>query len=79
MRQSLANLAAGCAEAGTNLGRTLRTTISRPGWSSFADINAAYAEFFDVRSPASDHHRSGGAALGATVEIDAIVALRLIP
>ncbi|MEV0669554.1 Rid family detoxifying hydrolase [Mycobacterium sp. NPDC050441] len=76
VRQSLTNLAAVCAEAGTDLNRTLRTTIYTTQLAAFADINAAYAEFFDTRVPARTTIEVAALPLGATVEIDAIVALR---
>ena len=75
VRQSLTNLAAVCAEAGTDLSRILRATIYTTRLGSFADINAAYAEFFDTAFPARTTIEVAALPLGATVENDAIVAL----
>lgn len=73
VRQSLTNLAAVCAEAGTSLSRAVRTTIYITRLSAFADINAAYAKFFP--DPARTTIEIVGLPAGAIVEIDAIVAL----
>ena len=73
--QCLRNLAAVCHAADTSLRRAVRTTIYTTDLSRFAEINDAYAAFFDDRPPA--RVTVGVAALpkGADVEIDAIVAL----
>jgi 2-iminobutanoate/2-iminopropanoate deaminase len=73
--QCLRNLAAVCAAAGSELGRALRLTIYTTELGAFAEINEAYAEFFDEEPPA--RAAVGVAALpkGARVEIDAIVAV----
>lgn len=76
VQQCLTNLAAVCAKAGTDLGRVLRTTLYTTCLASFADINSAYAEFFDTRFPARTTIEVAALPLGARVEIDAIVALR---
>ncbi|MBU8817591.1 Rid family detoxifying hydrolase [Mycolicibacterium goodii] len=76
VRQSLTNLAAVCREAGTDLDRAIRTTIYTTRLSEFAEINGAYAEFFPSRAPARTTIEVAGLPLGATVEIDAIIALR---
>ncbi|MCV7322756.1 reactive intermediate/imine deaminase [Mycolicibacterium confluentis] len=76
VRQCLTNLTAVCAEAGTDLSRAVRTTIYTTRLSEFAAINVAYAEFFsDGEVPARTTIEVAGLPMGATVEIDAIVAL----
>ncbi|MDP9188985.1 MAG: Rid family detoxifying hydrolase [Actinomycetota bacterium] len=71
----LLNLEAVCAAAGTGLERAVRMTIYTTELERFAEINDAYAAFFGSDPPA--RAAVGDAALpkGATVEIDAIVAL----
>lgn len=72
----LENLGAVCRAAGTELGRAVRLTIYTTELEAFAEINEAYAAFFDEVPPA--RAAVGVAALpkGAAVEIDAIVALK---
>ncbi len=74
-RTSLTNLEAVCRAAGTGLASALRTTIYTTDLAGFAEINEAYAEFFDAAPPA--RVTVGVAALpkSARVEIDAIVAV----
>jgi 2-iminobutanoate/2-iminopropanoate deaminase len=71
----LENLGAICAAAGTELGRAVRLTVYTTRLEAFAEINEAYAAFFDDAPPA--RVAIGVAALpkGAAVEIDAVVAL----
>ena len=72
----LRNLAAVCEAAGTDLGQALRLTVYTTELSAFAEINQAYAAFFESEPPA--RVAVGVAALpkGARVEIDAVVAVR---
>ena len=71
----LQNLRAVCEEAGTSLTRAVRLTIFTTQLDQFAEINEAYAEFFDEDPPA--RAAVGVAALpkGALVEMDAVVLL----
>lgn len=71
----LQNLEAVCRAADTELSRALRLTVYTTRLESFAEINDAYAGFFDEAPPA--RVAIGVAALpkGAAVEIDAIVAV----
>lgn len=73
--QCLRNLEAVCSAAGTGLDRAARVTIYTTELDRFAEINEAYGEFFPADPPA--RAAVGVAALpkGATVEMDAIVAL----
>ncbi len=74
-RQCLENLAAVCAAAGTRLDSAVRMTIYMTDLGGFAEVNDVYGEFFPGPPPA--RVTIGVAALpkGASVEIDAIVAL----
>jgi 2-iminobutanoate/2-iminopropanoate deaminase len=71
--QCLRNLEAVCEAAGTSLARAVRLTIYTTELERFAEINDAYADFFEAEPPA--RAAVGVAALpkGALVEIDAIV------
>jgi 2-iminobutanoate/2-iminopropanoate deaminase len=74
-RRCLDNLAAVCAAAGTSLDRAVRLTIYMVELEGFAEVNAVCEEYFPNDPPA--RATVGVAALprGASVEIDAIVAL----
>jgi 2-iminobutanoate/2-iminopropanoate deaminase len=74
-RRCLENLAAVCAAAGTTLAGAVRMTIYMTDLAGFAAVNEVYAEF--VGDPAPARVTIGVASLprGASVEIDAIVAL----
>lgn len=70
----LENLTAVCEAAGTTLAAALRLTVYTTQLSTFAEINAAYAAFFDTAPPARVTIGVAELPFGATVEIDAIVA-----
>jgi 2-iminobutanoate/2-iminopropanoate deaminase len=74
-RRCLENLSAVCEAAGTTLQRAVRTTVYMVDLSAFAEVNEVYGSFFAQDPPA--RVAVGVAALprGASVEIDAIVAL----
>jgi 2-iminobutanoate/2-iminopropanoate deaminase len=74
-KRCLENLSVVCTAAGTQLSEAVRLTVYTTDMSAFGAINDAYAEFFAGDPPA--RVAIGVAALpkGATVEIDAVVAL----
>jgi 2-iminobutanoate/2-iminopropanoate deaminase len=74
-RQCLRNLEAVCAAAGASLGNAVRCGIFVTDMSTFAEVNAAYAEFFPDAPPARSTVGVAALPVGAQVEIDAIVAL----
>lgn len=74
-RRCLQNLEAVCAAAGTSLQRALRLTIYTTQLSAFAEINETYSSFFAEQPPARAAVGVAQLPKGATVEIDAIVAL----
>jgi 2-iminobutanoate/2-iminopropanoate deaminase len=73
--QCLTNLDAICQAAGTTLRQALRLTIYTTQLDRFAEINEAYAAFFDEEPPARVTVGVAALPLGAPIEIDAIVAL----
>ncbi|MGH2964791.1 MAG: RidA family protein [Solirubrobacterales bacterium] len=73
-QQCLENLQAVCEEAGTSLSQATRLTIYTTDLDSFSEINQAYAEYFSHAPPARAAVGVAALPLGASVEIDAIVA-----
>ena len=74
-RQALANLAAIARAAGTDLGRTVKTTIFLTDLSGFADINKVYGEALQLPFPARSTIEVLALPKGGKVEIEAIIAL----
>lgn len=75
-RRCLENLQGICSAAGTNLGRALQVTVYTTTLDRFAEINQAYADFFDSGSfPARVTVGVAALPLGAEVEISALVAI----
>jgi 2-iminobutanoate/2-iminopropanoate deaminase len=74
-RRCLDNLQAVCEAAGARLVDAVRLTVYMTDLSAFAEVNEAYAAYFEFEPPA--RVAIGVAALpkGAQVEIDAVVAL----
>ena len=74
-RQCLRNLEAICRAGGATLADAVRLSVFLVDMGSFAEVNAAYGEFFEIDPPA--RMAIGVAALprGALVGFDAIVAL----
>jgi len=74
-RQCLANLSAVCEAAGASLADAVRLTIYMTDLSRFAEVNEAYATFFERDPPARVTVGVAAVPKGALVEIDAIVAV----
>ena len=74
-RQSLRNIAAIARAAGTDLSRTVKTTVLVRDLARFSEINAAYAEFFSTPFPARATFEVSGLPRGAQIEIEAVIAL----
>jgi 2-iminobutanoate/2-iminopropanoate deaminase len=74
-RRCLDNLAAVCSAAGTSLADAVRMTIYLMDMGSFAEVNEAYASYFEADPPARVTVGVSGLPKGAQVEIDAVVAL----
>lgn len=75
IRQCLKNIAAIAEAAGTNLKNTIKTTILTTELSRFADINAAYGEFFSEPYPARATFEVSALPRGAKVEVEAVIAI----
>ncbi len=74
-RRCLDNLAAVCAAAGAQLTDAVRLGVYVTDLGAFAEVNAAYAEYFPGQPPARTTIGVAALPLAADVEIDAIVAL----
>jgi 2-iminobutanoate/2-iminopropanoate deaminase len=74
-RRCLENVAAICEAAGTSLANAVRITVWLTDMRDFAQVNEAYADFFESDPPARVAVQVGALPKGADVEVDAIVAL----
>ncbi len=74
-RRCLDNLTAVCAAAGAQLSDAVRCGVYVTDLGAFAEVNAAYAEYFPGQPPARTTIGVAALPLGTDVEIDAIVAL----
>lgn len=74
-RQCLRNLEAVCAAAGASLADAVRCGIFVTDMNAFAEVNAAYGEFFAADPPARSTVEVSALPKGVQVEIDAIVAV----
>jgi 2-iminobutanoate/2-iminopropanoate deaminase len=75
VNRCLENLSVVCAAAGTRLEEAVRVTVYTTDMEAFGAINDAYAEHFAGDPPARVTVGVASLPKGATVEIDAIVAL----
>jgi 2-iminobutanoate/2-iminopropanoate deaminase len=75
MRQCLANIAAIAVAAGTNLSKTIKTTILLTDLPGFAAINDVYGAAFTAPYPARATFEVSALPKGAKVEVEAVIAL----
>ncbi|PRX09258.1 UNVERIFIED_ORG: endoribonuclease L-PSP [Martelella mediterranea] len=75
MRQCLKNIAAIAKGAGTELSRTVKTTILVTDLSGFADINAEYGKAFADPFPARACYEVSALPKGAMVEVEAVIEI----
>lgn len=74
-RQVLRNLGAIAGEAGGELAGIVKTTIFLTDLADFAEVNAAYAEYFPVAPPARSTVQVAALPLGSNIEIEAILLI----
>lgn len=74
-RCSLNNAAEIAKAAGTDLKNTVKTTVLLTDMNDFAEVNAAYAEFFPENPPARSCFTVCALPKGAKIEIEIICAL----
>jgi len=73
-RQIIENAAAIAKEAGTDLNRTVKTTMFLTDLADFQQVNAAYAAFFANEPPARSTVQVAALPLGSNIEIEFILA-----
>lgn len=71
-RQSMNNIKAILEEAGSSMDKILKTTVLVTDLGTFADVNAAYGEYFGEQAPARACFEVAGLPKGAMIEIEAI-------
>jgi 2-iminobutanoate/2-iminopropanoate deaminase len=74
-QQAIDNLKAVLAEAGTELGRVVKTTIFVTDMGNFAKVNAIYGSAFTDAPPARSTVEVSALPLGGLVEIEAIALI----
>ncbi|MCW1413823.1 RidA family protein [Rhizobium sp. 1AS11] len=73
--QCLKNMAAIAREAGTELSKTVKTTVLLTDLGAFAEVNRVYAGFFTTPYPARACYEVKALPKGAKVEIEAVIAV----
>jgi len=73
--RSLTNIAAIAEAAGTSLAKAVKMTVYVTDLSQFKAVNEVYAGFFQAPFPARSTVEVSALPLGASVEIDAVIAL----
>lgn len=73
-QQILKNVAAIAGEAGTDLAKTLKTTIFLTDLSDFQAVNSAYGRHFPEAPPARSTVQVAALPLGSNIEIEFILA-----
>lgn len=71
-RQVLDNLVAVLSEAGTDLGRVVKTTVFLADMNEFSAMNAVYAEYFQAPFPARSTVQVARLPRDVRVEIEVI-------
>ncbi len=75
MRQCVKNIAAIAEAAGTDMSRTVKTTILLTDLSGFAALNEEYGKAFRAPFPARACYEVSALPKGALVEIEAVIGL----
>jgi 2-iminobutanoate/2-iminopropanoate deaminase len=73
--QVIRNIRAIAEAAGSNLDRTLKTTVFLKNMDDFAAMNRVYGQYFTEKPPARSAIQVSGLPKGADIEIEAIIAL----
>ncbi len=75
-RQILTNLQHVLADAGSGLGRVVKTTVFLKDMAEFAKMNEVYAEFFTENPPARSTIQAAALPKGGSIEIEAIASIK---
>lgn len=73
-RQSLTNIKAILEEAGSGMGKVIKTTVLLADMGDFAAMNGVYSEFFQTPYPARCAFAVKTLPKGALVEIECVAA-----
>ena len=71
-RQSIKNISAILEEAGSDIGKVMKTTIYLQDMNDFAKVNEVYAEYFGESMPARACVQVAALPKGAKIEIEAV-------
>lgn len=71
----LHNLAAVAEAAGTGLSKVVKTIIFLKDLGDFAEVNEAYARFFEKEPPARSTVQVAALPLNARIEIEAVISM----
>lgn len=71
-KQSIENIAAILEEAGSDIGKVLKTTVYLQDLNDFAKVNEVYAEYFGETAPARACVQVAALPKGAKIEIEAV-------
>lgn len=74
-RRSLQNVGSILEQAGTDMGKVVKTTVFLDNMENFAAMNEVYAEFFEEPYPARAAVQAARLPKDALVEIEVIAAL----
>ena len=74
-RQSLTNISHILAEAGTDMGHVVKTTVLLADIAEFSAMNEVYAEFFREPFPARAAFQVAAIPKGAKIEIEAVAVI----
>ena len=74
-RQILNNVTAIAKQAGTDLGKTVKTTIFLTDLADFQAVNSAYGSYFPESPPARSTVQVAALPLGSNIEIECILAI----
>ena len=74
-RQAMENIREALERQGSSLERVVKVTVMLADMSVWADMNAAYAQFFSAHLPARSAFGATGLAFGARVEIECVASL----
>ncbi len=75
-RQVLTNLQHVLADAGSGLGRVVKTTVFLKDMAEFTKMNEVYAEFFTENPPARSTIQAAALPKGGSIEIEAIASIK---
>lgn len=73
LAQCLANIAAIADAAGSNISKTLKTTVLVTDLGKFDALNAEYAKVFATHKPARACYEVSALPKGAQVEVEAVI------